>query len=176
MWQAAIENDILLKKQAPDRRPDRSQTEKRYPPAKRHKEPDELDSVLGQTYTLGSKKDRQPARPTSLRGKERSLRGESPPRNEDEVRDLLSNMGFRILEKKQVGRFSGYLIEIVDHARAAEFGFKEWKQQRGSRGLTGEITCWMEPKGDGFLIWIDWRDVRIRDNSRLPPFVKLYAK
>ena len=44
------------------------------------------------------------------------------------------------------------------------------------KGVTGIIGCWAEQKGDEQIIWIDWRDVEIKDDSKLPPYVKLYRK
>jgi hypothetical protein len=84
-------------------------------------------------------------------------------------------MGFKIVEKANFGAFPGYWIEIADPAKAATFGFQEYKRAIAVRGITGIVGCWTEQKGDQRIILIDWRDVKIRDDSKLPS-MKLYKK
>ena len=88
-------------------------------------------------------------------------------------------MGFRVLRPGTIGAFQGYWIEIADPAKAARFGFSEKRQARATakgQEMTSTIGCWTERKGEQLIIWIDWRDVSIRDESKLPPWVKLYSK
>jgi tetratricopeptide (TPR) repeat protein len=101
------------------------------------------------------------------------------PQTDKEIRKALENMGFKIIKTGTFGAFPGYWLQIADHAKAAQFSFKELKQirytERGQE-TSSLIGCWTEKKGDQVIIWIDWRDVEIRDESKLPPYVKLYAK
>ena len=101
------------------------------------------------------------------------------PRNDAEVRQLLDAMGFAVGERAAFGALQGYWLHIADPARAGRFGFSAWPQGRataGGTGTTSRIACWTEPEGDHLVVWIDWRTVSIRDASRLPPYVRLYAK
>ncbi|MEO0248338.1 MAG: tetratricopeptide repeat protein [candidate division WOR-3 bacterium] len=127
------------------------------------------DTLLGQQWR--SSDDRQESKATPPPSPHGQV-----PRTESEVRLTLENMGFKIIEKATFGPLSGYYIEITNPARAAQFGFKEYRRTVAGRGVTGMIGCWTEQKGDGQIIWIDWRDVEIKDDSKLPPYVKLYRK
>lgn len=130
------------------------------------------DTLLGEQWRSSDEKQETKATPPP-----------SPynqaPRTESEVRRALENMGFKIVKQGTIGAYPGYWIQIADHAKAAQLGFKELKQTRATeRGTetTTVIGCWTEQKGDEQIIWIDWRDVEIKDDSKLPPYVKLYRK
>ena len=112
----------------------------------------------------------QSAQATPSRSKKGTVPADNPPRTENEVREVLTSMGFRILETRKVAGFPGYWVEIADPTRAATFGFE------GYREGTDRILCWMEKQGQEYIIWIDWRHASIRDDSKLPPYIKLFAK
>jgi len=126
------------------------------------------DSLLGETWDPSDKKSK---------GVTGGMEG--APRSESEVRQALENMGFRVVQPGTIGAFDGYWIEIADPAKTARFGFSERRQARATakgQETTSTIGCWTERKGEQFIIWIDGRDVSIRDESKLPPWVKLYSK
>ena len=129
--------------------------------------PPSSDSLLGQTWTSAGEAPQATMMPFES------------PRTEEEVRRVLEGMGFQIVENATFGAFDGYRARIVDPVKAAQFGFKAREQLRAAEGgqvLTSTISCWKERQGDHFIIWIDWREVDIRDESALPPYVRLYAK
>jgi hypothetical protein len=129
----------------------------------------DTDSLLGVHWDAADDhKQAKAAPPPSKSGR--------PPRTDDEVRQALESMGFKIVEKATFGALNGHWIEIADPAKAAQFGFKERKRAVAGKGMTGIIRCWTEQKGDQRIIWIAWPDVEIRDDSKLPSYVKLYAK
>jgi hypothetical protein len=131
------------------------------------KRPPPADSLLGQEWT------------SSREAPQAAMLPFEPPRTEEEVRQVLESMGFQILENASVGAFDGYRARIADPARAAQFGFKAKEQLRAAEGgqaMASTISCWKEKQGDHFVIWIYWLDVDIRDESGLPPYVRLYAK
>lgn len=126
------------------------------------------DSLLGQTWVSSDQKPKGTAGAT-----------DSAPRSESEVRPALEKMGFRIVRPGMIGAFQGYWIEIVDPAEAARYGFGEKRQARASapgRESTSTIGCWTEKQGDRLVIWMDGRDVSVRDGSKLPTWVRIYAK
>ena len=125
----------------------------------------ESDTLLREQAPAG-----QSVQARSSRSTEDTLLTRNPPRSENEVHEVLNSLGFRILERRKVAGFPGYWVEIADPARAAKFGFK------GYRGSSRRVLCWMEKEGQGYIIWLDWRHVSIRDDSKFPPYVKLFAK
>jgi len=169
-WSKAIDKDeqLTVKRQASPPPPVKKEPAARTLPQPQQPKSDG-DSLLGVHWSPSD--DKQAAKTT--RTDTPSLQA---PRSEDEVRQALENMGFKIVEKTTFGDLSGYYIEITDAVKAAQFGFKELKKARAGYGITGNIACWTEQKGNQLIIWIDWRDVEIRDDSKLPPYVKLYAK
>ena len=101
------------------------------------------------------------------------------PRTEDEARQVIQSMGFEIVSPATFGTLQGYRIRIIDVEKAAQFGFREIKQARAvGRGeaITSTISCWTERSGDHLVIWIDQREVSIPNDSRLPPYVKLFSR
>jgi tetratricopeptide (TPR) repeat protein len=134
--------------------------------------PTSKDNLLGQQWRSADENQETKATPPSSSQKQ-------APRTDSDVRRTLENMGFRIVKQGNIGIYPGYWIQIADPVKAAQFGFKELKQARATeRGaeVTAVIGCWTEQKGDERIIWIDWRDVEIKDDSKLPPYVKLYRR
>jgi hypothetical protein len=133
------------------------------------KEKRDTDSLLGTHWDAADDHKQAKATPPPAKSGR-------PPRTDDEVRQALESMGFKIVEKATFGALKGQWIEIADPAKATQFGFKERKRAMAGKGMTGIIRCWTERKGDQLIIWIDWLDVEIKDDSKLPSYVKLYAK
>jgi hypothetical protein len=131
------------------------------------------DSLLGVHWPSGDDRQQGTAAPAPQAAPSWA------PRTESEVRQGIENMGFRIAGPATFGSLQGYWIEIADHARAAQFGFKEIKKARAVNGrevITGTIACWTERSGDHLVIWIDQRDVSIPNDSKLPSYVRLFSR
>lgn len=101
------------------------------------------------------------------------------PRTEGEALEAIRSMGFQVYSPATFGAIQGYYIRIVNHAQAAQFGFKEIHNPRaldGKQSVTGLISFWTEQSGDQLILWIDQRDVSIPNGSKLPSFVRLFAR
>jgi hypothetical protein len=141
--------------------------------AKAAKPKSDTDSLLGVHWPSGDDKQQSTATPAPNAVSSRA------PRSESEARQAIENMGFKIVGPATFGTLQGYRILIADAAKAAQFGFREIKLARaadGKQAITSWISCWTERSGDHLIIWIDQREVSIPNDSKLPPYVKLFSR
>ena len=141
--------------------------------AKSAKPKSDNDSLLGVQWESGNEKQQVAAAPAVKPAPSRA------PRTEDEARQAIQSMGFEIVGPATFGTLQGYRIQIADAAKAAQFGFREIKLARaadGKQAITSWISCWTERSGDHLVIWIDQREVSVPNDSKLPPYVKLFSR
>ncbi|MCP4895340.1 MAG: hypothetical protein GY906_00055 [bacterium] len=104
-----------------------------------------------------------------------------PPRNFDDVPNILRAMGFRIVESHPTSRFSqtpSYNLAFDNHDTARSFGLRDFDRDWQNGMYPRWVNVYTKVSGGEITIWIERVSVHTEPNvnALLPSFVKLWAR